>query len=655
MARPPKPPKTPANEPRSGAIRADLAHAADLRARLIKALALTTLGGATLLFGLVLFFLYRFTFTGLPALPEADRLWSLNRPPGITFLDRSGKVIAVRGSRHGSAVRLGDLPAFAPKAFLAAEDRRFYGHMGVDPVGIARALRADLRAKKVVQGGSTITQQIARGLFLTPAQTLQRKFQEAVLALQLEGRLSKDAILELYLNRIYFGAGAYGIDAASHTYFGKDPRRLTLAEAALLASLPKAPTRLSPANNLDAARRRAGVVLGLMRKEGWIDATAEAQARAHPASLAPEPGGEGDFGYGLDLAAFEAKARAAGRAPDLVVKTTLDPALQRAAADAVRWAVAQGRPRGVTQAALIALAPDGGIAAVQGGLDHRDSPFDRATQALRQPGSAFKPFVYAAALEDGVKPSDVRADAPVDIKGWRPQNFERGYAGAVTLSEALAKSINTVAVRLTQEVGPDKVASLARRFGISTAPVHATPAVALGAYEVRLVELTGAYQVLQRGGGQTPPFLVTEVADARGQVLWRRPSTPPYPVFDGPRSLELTRMLQGAVEHGTGRRAAIGRPAAGKTGTTQDSRDAWFVGYTPDWAAGVWLGDDRNGRLDGLTGGDIPALAWARFMTAAHRGLPARDFGLAGGGRVDPRAGFYAGLADELEAAARAP
>ena len=357
----------------------------------------------------------------------------------------------------------------------------------------------------------------------------------------------------------------------------------------------------------------------------------------------------------MDLAAFEAKARAAGRAPDLVVRTTLDPALQRAAADAVRWAVAQGRGRGVTQAALIALAPDGGIAAVQGGLDHRDSPFDRATQALRQPGSAFKPFVYAAALEDGIKPSDVRADAPVDIKGWRPQNFERGYAGNVTLSEALARSINTVAVRLTEGVGPDKVASLARRFGITTAPVHATPAIALGAYEVRLVELTGAYQVLQRGGGQTPPFLVKQVADARGQVLWRRPDSPPYPVFDGPRALELTRMMQGVIDHGTGRRAAIGRPAAGKTGTTQDSRDAWFVGYTPDWATGVWLGDDRNGRLDGLTGGDIPALAWARFMTAAHQGLPMRDFGLAGAGRVDPRAGFYAGLADELEAQARAP
>ncbi|CAN5185840.1 multimodular transpeptidase-transglycosylase PbpC [soil metagenome] len=648
MDRPPPDPPQPT-------IRADLAHRADLRARLLKALALTALGAAALLFGLVLFFLWRFTFVGLPPLPDADRLWSLNRPPGITFLDRNGAVIAVRGSRHGAAVRLRELPPFTAKAFLAAEDRRFYGHIGVDPVGIARAVRADLKAHRIVQGGSTITQQIARGLFLTPNQNLKRKFQEAVLAMQLESRLSKDAILELYLNRIYFGAGAYGIDAASRTYFGKDPRRLTLAEAALLASLPKAPTRLSPSNNLEAARRRAGIVLGLMRKEGWVDPAAEAQARAHPASLAPEPDGEGDLGYGLDLAAMEAKARAAGRAPDLVVRTTLDPALQRAAADAVRWAVGQGRSRGVTQAALIALAPDGSIAAVQGGLDHRDSPFDRATQALRQPGSAFKPFVYAAALEDGIKPTDVRADAPVDLKGWRPQNFERGYAGNVTLSDALARSINTVAVRLTQEVGPDKVASLARRFGITTAPVHAAPAIALGAYEVRLVELTGAYQVLQRGGGQTPPFLVTQVSDARGQVLWKRPDTPPYPVFDGPRALELTRMMQGVIEHGTGKRARLDRPAAGKTGTTQDSRDAWFVGYTPDWAAGVWLGDDRNGKLDGLTGGDLPALAWARFMTVAHAGLPVRDFGLTGAARVDPRAGFYSGLADELEAAAKAP
>jgi penicillin-binding protein 1A len=628
-------------------------HAADRRARLLRAAALSGLMALALLLGLLLFFAWRFVFVGLPPVPDADRLWSLNRPPGITFLDREGRVIAVRGSRHGAATPLSALPPYVPKAFLAAEDRRFYRHGGVDLRSVARALRADLGARRVVQGGSTITQQIARGLFLTPEQSLRRKFQEAVLAVQLENRLSKDAVLELYLNRIYFGAGAYGIEAASRTYFGKDPRRLTLPEAALLAALPKAPTRLSPANNLEAAQARAALVLGRMRREGWIDAAQEAAARARPAVLAPEPAGEGDFGYGLDLAAREARARAPG-APDLVVTTTLDPRLQREAAQTVRWAVAQGRGRGVTEGALAALARDGAILAVQGGLDHRDSPFDRATQALRQPGSAFKPFVYAAALEDGVKPTDVRNDTPVDVKGWRPQNFGGGYAGNVTVAEALARSINTVAVRLTQESGPDKVASLARRFGVASAPAHPALSIALGAYEVRLMELLAGYQTIQRGGGAVEPFLVTQVADARGQVLWRRPETPPYPVYDGPRALELTRMLQGVIDHGTGARARIGRPAAGKTGTTTDSRDAWFVGYTPDVACAVWLGDDRDRPLNGLTGGDIPAAAWARFMTAAHQGLPVRDFADAqAAAPADARAGFYTGLAAELEAAAR--
>ena len=317
----------------------------------------------------------------------------------------------------------------------------------------------------------------------------------------------------------------------------------------------------------------------------------------------------------------------------------------------MRWAVGQGRPRGVTQAALAALAPDGSIVAIQGGLDHRDSPFDRATQALRQPGSTFKPLVYAAALEDGVKPDDVRPDAPIDVKGWRPQNFGGGYSGNVTVKEALARSINTVAVRLSQESGVDKVAALARRFGITTLPAHPAPPVALGAYEVRLMELLGAYQVLQRGGGQVTPFLITEVTDARGQVLWRKPQAPPYPVYDPPRALALTRMMQGVIEHGTGKRAAIGRPAAGKTGTTTNSRDAWFMGFTPDYVAGVWLGDDRNRPLNGLTGGDLPAEAWARFMTTAHQGLPIRDFG-DGAAAPDPRAGFYSKLAAELEAEA---
>ena len=583
-------------------------------------------------------------------MPPAAALWSLNRPPGMTFMDREGRVIAVRGPRHGAPVRLETLPPYLPRAFLAAEDRRFWRHGGVDLPGVGRALLRDLRERRTAEGASTLTQQLARTLFLGPEQTLRRKAQEALLALELERRLGKRGVLELYLDRTYLGAGAYGVEAAAHAYFGRPARELDLSQSALLAALPKAPSRLDPTNDLAAARARAALVLAAMRREGWISADAEREAVAHPAPLTPPDRGEGPFGYALDLAAAEARAHAPG-SPDLVVRLTVDPRLQALAVDAVRSAVADARRQGATQAALTALGPDGAVLALQGGLDARESPFDRATQALRQPGSAFKPFVYAAALAEGAKPDDVRQDAPVDVRGWRPRNFGGGYAGAVTLAEALARSINTVAVRLSQEVGPERVARTARAFGLSTTPARPGPAVALGAYEVRLLDLVGAYGVLQGGGVRRAPFLVESVADARGRVLWRH-APDPVRVLPADKAAELTAMLEGVVAHGTGREAAIGRPAAGKTGTTQNHRDAWFVGYTPDLVAGVWLGDDRGRPMAGVTGGEAPARAWARFMRAALTDSPPRPFGDVQG---NERARFYEGLAAELERAAEPP
>ncbi len=621
-------------------------------------MALAAAGAVLLCLAVGVLFAWRLLVVDLPAIPAPDVLWSLNRPPGMTFVDRTGAVIAVRGSRHGAPVSLKTLPAHVPQAFLAAEDRRFYRHGGIDPSGVARALWTDLRLRRTAQGGSTIAQQLARTLFLGPQQTLKRKGQEALLAEALERKLGKDGVLELYLNRIYFGAGAYGIEAAARTYFNEAPERLTLAQSALLAALPKAPSRLDPTGDLDAARARARLVLASMRGEGWITPAQEADATAHPAELSPVSQAEGDYGWVLDLAAAEARSREGARAPDLVVTLAVDPRLQPAAAQAVRAAVRAARSRGATQAALVALAPDGAIAALVGGLDHRDSQFDRATQALRQPGSAFKPIVYAAALEAGLRPDDVRTDGPVHYGSYAPKNFGGGFAGPVTLADALARSINTVAVQVAYEVGPRRVAATARRFGLMTIPSDARLPVALGAYEVHLLELTSALQAIGEGGVRHPPHLVDAIATARGDVLWRWSDGDAQRVMDEARAAQLTAMMAGVVDHGTGRRAQIGRPAAGKTGTTQNARDAWFIGFTPDYAAGVWLGDDHGRPMAGMEGGETPAETWARFMRIAEHGLPVRGFAAPAPAPptdapgFEDRKAFYEDLGQALDAQA---
>jgi penicillin-binding protein 1A len=600
---------------------------------------------------------WKLAFSDLPPIPNKAALWSMNRPAGATFLDRNGRVIAQRGPRHGPPLTLSQVPPYVPQAFLAAEDRRFYSHGGVDLAGVVRAARNDLFGRhRGLQGGSTITQQIARTLFLTPEQTLRRKLQEAGLAFRIERLMSKDEILELYLNRIYFGGGAFGIEAASETYFGKPAAKLTLSEAALLAALPKAPTHLAPTNDLAAAVRRSKLVLTAMVRTGSITEAQAKAALAAPPRLSVQARTEGDFGYVLDLAAQEARQVNVNNVPDLVVRLTIDPRLQTEAAAAVREAVAEGAPLGATQGAMTALEPDGGVLALVGGTDNRIYPFDRATQALRQPGSAFKPFVYAAALENGLSPDDVRPDAPVKIGSWRPQNYDGRYAGNVTLADALARSINTVAVRLSQEVGRDKVAELARRFGLINIPPHPAPPIALGAYEVTLLDLVSAYQVFQRGGQKAPPYLIVSITNARGDLIYRKNPTPPDKVYDAAKSAEMIQMMQGVIAQGTGKKADIGRPAAGKTGTSTAYRDAWFVGFTPDVAAGVWLGDDRGRPMQHMAGGDLPALAWKRFMLAAEQGLLVRDFAAPAAPEAaapapaeDAKRDFYGALADQFD------
>ncbi len=600
-------------------------------------------------------YIYSTYLRDTPDLPSRESLFAVGRAPGIQFQDRNGQMIAARGPRYGERVALTGLPAFVPQAFLAAEDRRFYKHGPIDLHAIARAAWVNWRAGRVEQGGSTLSQQLAKGLFLTPDQTLKRKLQEAQLAWKLEKALTKDEVLELYLNRIFFGANTFGVDGASRTYFGKTAAQLNLSEAALLAALPKAPSRLALNRGMDAALARSHLILARMRTEGWITADQEQSAITNQPRLSPEAlRQEGDFGYVLDYATLEAVRIAGPNAPDLVVRLSIDPALQKAAADAVRAGLAsEGGKAGVGQGAAIVLANDGSIRALVGGLDYDASPFNRAVQARRQPGSTFKPFVYAAALDKGVLPTDTIVDGPVKFGTWSPENYGGGYRGPVTVETALINSINTVAVKLAQTAGGPAIGALARRFGFTTIPERPDLSVALGAYEVSLLELTSGFQVFQQGGKRLAPSVIESIDSKVGANIYARPAPAPIPVYDISRASMMVRMMEKVVQLGTARRAAFGRPASGKTGTSQNWRDAWFVGFTPDYVAGVWVGNDNDKPMNRIVGGDLPAVIWKRLMVAAHKDLPVRDFDwllaeVSAQEEPDPRNSFYGVLASEF-------
>jgi penicillin-binding protein 1A len=551
----------------------------------------------------------------------------MRRTPGIRFLDHNGTVIAERGAKYGVRVSLGALPAFVPKAFLAAEDRRFYRHGGVDPRAILRAAWRDIALGRAAEGGSTIAQQLARTLFLTSDHTIKRKVQEVILATKLEDQLGKDGVLDLYLNRTYFGAGAYGLDAASQTYFGRSAVNLTLAEVAVLAALPNAPTRLAPTTNMVGAWSRARRVLKIMTHEGWVTPGEAAKAETSPPELTQRSSGEGDWSYVLDQAASQVDSLIGGAGADLVVRLTVDSKLQTTGVAAVRGGVlGDGRGRHVSQGAMVVLASDGAIRVMVGGLDHQASAFNRVTQAKRQPGSAFKAFVFGAAMEAGDKPTDIRNDAPISRGAWTPDNYGGKFLGPVTLAKALALSINSVAVRLTLEIGPAQVAAFARRCGITKIPIDPGPSIALGAYEVTPLELASAYQVFQSGGTSMTPYLVEAVFNTQGQELYTHASVAPVRVLDPLYASRMVRMLKGVVTSGTGASAALGRPVAGKTGTSQHWRDAWFVGFTPDLLAAVWVGNDDGSPMDKVTGGEIPSIIWKHFMWAAEAQQPAVDF-----------------------------
>ncbi len=555
-------------------------------------------------------------------LPDIEDAVAVKRRPAVSVLTAEGSLLAAVGDLYGEPVRVQELPPHVPRAMLAIEDRRFYRHFGVDPLGLIRAAIANARAGRVVQGGSTITQQVAKNLFLAPDRTLKRKVQELLLALWLEHRFTKDQILTLYLNRVYLGAGTYGVDAAARRYFGRTARTLGPYEAAMLAGLLKAPSRFNPLNNPEAAAARTRVVLAAMVDAGFLES---ADVKPSPAAArALAAGAERPGRHFVDWVLEQVPDFAVPADRDLVITTTLDLRLQAAAEDEVEAALAkEGGRLKVGQAALVAMTPDGAVLAMVGGRDYAASQFNRATQAQRQPGSAFKPFVYLAGLEAGLTADTVMRDAPVTIGKWSPRNFNGRYHGDVTLTRALAESSNAVAVRVGERAGRKSVAEVARRLGVVD-DVLATPALSLGAAETTLLRLTGGYAALAAGGLRVSPYAVTQIRDSRGQVLYKRSVPPAVRVAKASDASSLVRMMTEVVAAGTGKAAMLDRPAAGKTGTSQEFRDAWFMGFTADIVAGVWMGNDDGAPMNEVTGGSLPARTWRAFMEEANRGLPKR-------------------------------
>jgi len=563
-------------------------------------------------------------------LPDiADLEKAMIRKPVVTVVAADGSVLARYGEVHGAAVRIRDLPPYLPRAFLAIEDRRFYDHPGVDVLGIVRAAMRNLTAGGVREGGSTITQQLAKNLFLTRERTIRRKIQETLLALWLEQRFTKDQILAIYLNRVYFGAGAYGVDAAAHRYFGRPAAKLTLFEAAVLAGLVKAPSRDNPIVAPKRAAERANLVLAQMARSGWLTDSTAARARRSEVSYA----GPGDASisakYFTDWILDRVDDYVGYTSGDVIVRTTLMPNLQQYAQTAASQVLKENANRKVTQTALVAMAPDGAVRAMIGGRDYGESQYNRAVRALRQPGSAFKLFVFLPALESGIRPDDRVSDRPITVQGWSPRNSGAKYRGDVTFREGAARSSNAVAVALAEKVGRDKVIRAARRLGI-TSPLRPDPSLALGAHEVTLMELTGAYAVVANGGIGVWPYGIEEIRDGKGRVLYRRRGDGPGRVIEPGVVAGLNDLFTAVITWGTGKAAKLDRPAAGKTGTNQDNRDAWFVGYTHDLIAGVWLGNDNFAPMVSVSGGSLAARMWHLFMVNALKGVPPHPLAVPG-------------------------
>jgi penicillin-binding protein 1A len=569
-------------------------------------------------------------------LPDVRNLMTALNARDVTILDDHDQLVARRGLLQGAMVRVEDLPAYVPNAFIAIEDRRFRSHIGIDPVGMVRAGVENMMAGHVVQGGSTLTQQLAKNLFLDPDRTFDRKIQEAMLALYLESRYSKNQILAMYLNRVYFGAGTFGLEAASEKFFGKHANELELTEAALLAGSVKAPARYNPLADADASLARAGIVLRAMQELGFITPAVRAQAQATRPRIVSGTGTP-DSGYFTDWilaqlsgilgqADGQANGQTNGQSGEAVtVETSFDLGTQNLAERAVTHGLdAEGEKIHASQAALVAMTPDGAIRAMVGGRSYAQSSFNRAADAIRQPGSAFKPFVYLTAFEHGRTPDDIMHDGPVNIHGWKPSDFEGQYKGDITLTEAFAESSNVVAEQLTDQLGPKEVANTARRLGI-TSPLEEVASLALGTSGVTPLELTGAYVPFANGGNGVIPFAIIRVRSNTGKILYERKPGGLGAVMSPANNMAMTRLMVQTVTTGTGKAARLAeRPTAGKTGTTQDFHDAWFVGFTGDLVTGVWVGNDNSGAMKKATGGGLPAHIFHAFMEDVEQDLPVK-------------------------------
>lgn len=571
----------------------------------------------------------------IASLPDVHDLMVASHTQDITILDDHGRQIARRGLTQAKLVRVQDLPSYVGEAFIAIEDRRFREHMGIDPIGLTRAAIENMESGHIVQGGSTITQQLAKNLFLTPSRTYERKLQEAVLALYLESQYSKDQILTLYLNRVYFGAGVYGIEAAAEKFFAKHATQLTLTEAAMIAGSVKAPARYNPIADVDASLARAQLVLKAMQDAGFIDLKTRLLAQASRPRIMDATGTPGS-GWFADWIISQIGQDGGSGSEPLIVETSFDLNTQAMAEQALAQGLdGDGVKLHASQGALVAMTPDGAIKAMVGGKDYESSSFNRATDALRQPGSAFKPFVYLSAFEHGHAPEDMADDGPVDIHGWHPQDFEGEFKGEISLLEAFAVSSNSVAAQLTDEVGPKVVADTARRLGIET-PIAEVSSLALGTSGVTPLELTGAYATFANGGSAVKPFAILRIRTRAGKTIYVHASKTPERVMSATNNMQMTRLMVEVVTNGTGRAAALqDRPTAGKTGTTQDFHDAWFVGFTADLVCGVWVGNDNNAPMKRTTGGTLPARIFHAFMSDAEKDLPVHP--LAGAALIEAK------------------
>ena len=548
-------------------------------------------------------------------LPDFDAMKRSPNGQPVEIRGDDGTVLASFGPGYGEWLSYAEIPATMKNAMIAVEDRRFWYHPGIDPIGIARSFVVNTLRGNKAQGASTITQQLARNLFLTASKDYTRKLREVVLALAIERKFAKDVILELYLNRVYFGGGAYGIDAAARKFYGHSARRLSLEEAAIIAGLVKAPSRFAPSADAEAARKRAATVIAVMVEQGGISAEEATAADPRLVQFAPQARPAG-VRYFTDWVLTELENLTDEAGEPLLVETTLNAQMQRFAEAAIR-----AEAPGGAQGALVALARDGGVKAMVGGTDYVRSNYNRAIVARRQPGSAFKFFVYAAALETGVTLDDIYEDKPISIGGWSPKNNNGQFAGPVNVRQAFAQSINTVAVQLAEQVGFDTVAEMARRFGITT-PISRQPAMALGASDVTLFEMTNAFATVASGGLEHTAFAITRITTGSGRVLYNRSEGETRQVVAPVVAAQMTLLMQAAVEQGTARAAQIGRPLAGKTGTTSSNKDGWFIGFSSGITTGVWMGRDDAKAVRGLAGGRAPARAFAQFMARAVGGTP---------------------------------